>query len=191
MSNNSARFSEDLEFGLKWEREATDRLNELLLSVRATNIDYSDRPELQRAGIDGIMQKEQPSFDIKCQRHKYADSPNLPIEIHSVVEKGELGWFYTADSDMVVWIFPNKANTNLYHKGYLMPLHDGLRDWVRENNDQFRRFEKANSGQYGDYTTEGYLIPIDEFPEEYLVGFDPRLPTDRETPQSDIMEWSE
>ena len=188
--SEAAKFSEDLAFGLEWENQATERLETLLLSVRATNIDYSKRPELQRAGIDSILTQDQPTFDVKCQRHKYASSSNLPIETQSVAEKGKLGWFYTSDADMIVWIFPNKVGTNLHKTGYLMPLHDGLREWVKDEFESFRRFEKKNTGEFGDYTTEGLLIPIDKFPTEYLVEFDPRLPTDRETPQSDIMTWA-
>ena len=189
-TDEPAVFEDDLAFGLEWEERASERLEEILLSVRATNVDYAKRPELQRAGIDSILGKERPTFDVKVQSNHHTDTGNLPIEVMSVVEDMEPGWFYTSDADMVVWLYENKAGTNLHHTGYLMPLRDGLIEWFNDRKDEFRRITKPNKGQYGDnYTTVCRLVPIEQFPAEYLAEFDPRLPNDRETSQSDLGEW--
>lgn len=190
MASEPFSFIEQLEFGNEWEEVATDHLHELFMSVSATNIDYDERPELQRAGIDTILSKEQPTIDIKTQRYEYTKSENLPIETVSVLEDQKPGWFYHADSDMVVWVYPNKAETNLYKTGYLMPLTDGLREWFddRYADFEFKRIPNQTA-KYGEYHTGIRLVPIDTFPDEYLVSFDPRLPVDRETPQSDILSW--
>lgn len=182
-------FDKQLAFGSKWESTAKTHLKELFSSISVSNIDYDKSPELQRAGIDVLFQKEETKIDVKTQSNQYTDSENLPIEILSVVEEMKPGWFHEADSDLVVWVFPNKAKTNLYKRGYLMTLTAGLRNWFDEHAEEYRYQKIPNTGRYGDYHTGVRLVKIDDIPDEYLVEFDPRLPTDRETPQSDIMEW--
>lgn len=192
MTDEPYDFDEQLEFGKNWEQIATEHLNDLFFAMSSINIDYDQYPDLQRAGIDSILQQEQATIDIKTQSHNYINTGNLPIEMVSVLEEGVPGWFVEADSDMVVWVYPNKAKTNLYKTGYLMPLTEGVRNWVYswvEDAPVSRFIKVPNTGSKGDYHTGNWLVPIDKFPDEYLVEFDPRLPTDRETPQSDIMEW--
>lgn len=183
-------FDEQLDFGTDWEATAKDHLKELFTSISVSNISYDDDPELQRAGIDVLFQQEETKIDVKTQRYEHVDSPNLPIEIVSVLESGEPGWFWSADSDLIVWVYPNKAQTNLHHVGYLMTLSEGLRDWFDSHTDDFQFRRIATEGRYGEYHTACYLVPIAEIPDEYLVTFDPRLPTDRDTPQSDLMRWA-
>jgi hypothetical protein len=182
-------FDEQLQFGNNWEEQAKTHLQELFTAVSVSNIDYNQRPDLQRAGVDVLFRKEETTIDVKTQSHKYVDSANLPIEIVSVVEEDLPGWFWDSDSDLVVWVYPNKAKTNLHKTAYLMPLTDGLRDWFDDHADDFRYIRTETNGRYGKYHTGCRLVPIDVFPEEYLVQFDPRLPTERDTPQSDILKW--
>lgn len=183
-------FDEQLDFGTEWEKTAKEHLQELFNAVSVSNIDYDEQPELQRAGIDVLFQQQTASIDVKTQRHRYAFTGNLPFEVLSVVEEMEPGWFIEAESDLVVWVYPNKAKTNLYKQGYLMPLTDGLRDWFKQNADGYTYKTIPNKGKYGNYTTGIRLVKIEDLPDEYLVEFDPRLPTDRDTPQSDIMRWA-
>jgi hypothetical protein len=190
LMSSSYSFDEQLSFGKEWERQAKSHLQELFTAVSVSNIDYNEQPELQRAGIDVVFQQQTTDIDIKTQRHGHLETGNLPIETLSVVEKGKLGWFFEAESDLVVWVYPNKAGTNLHKVGYLMPLTDGLRDWFGETAETYRYVEAETHGKYGEYHTGCRLVPIDSFPSEYLVEFDPRLPTERETPQSDIQRWA-
>lgn len=183
-------FDTQLDFGKEWERQASEHLQELLASVSVSNIDFDERPDLQRAGVDSIFRQDRADIDIKTQRHEHTTSENLPIEVASVLEEGVPGWFWEAESDLVVWVFPNKAATNLYHTGYMMPLTEGLRNWFDEHSDEFRFVRSKTTGRYGEYHTGCRLVPIESFPDEYLVKFDPRLPTERETPQSDLTEWA-
>ena len=187
--SNSYDFDEQLDFGSDWEAYAKDRLQELFSAVSVSNIDYNQRPELQRAGVDVLFQQSETTIDIKTQRNDYFHTGNLPIEVMSVVEECIPGWFHDAESDLVVWVYPNKAGTNLYQTGYLMPLTDGLRDWFDKTAEQYRYIETQTTGRYGTYHTGCRLVPVTEFPDEYLVEFDPRIPTNRETPQSDILRW--
>lgn len=189
MSTDPYDFDEQLNFGNEWEAAAKQHLQELFTAVSVTNISYDQQPELQRAGVDVLFQQDTTTIDVKTQSSEYIDSPNLPIEVVSVMHEQKPGWFYKADSDLVVWVFENRAGTNLHKTGYMMPLTSGLRDWFDDRADDYLFRRIPNSGKYGDYATGCRLVPIDDFPPEYLVEFDPRLPTDRETPQSDILEW--
>jgi hypothetical protein len=184
-------FEEQLDFGLGWEQRAKEHLQELFTAVSVSNIDYDDQPELQRAGIDVLFQDEDTKIDIKTQSFKYTKSPNLPFETVSVMHEQEPGWFHTSDADLVVWVYENKAGTNLHKTGYLMPLTDGLREWFDDNAVQYRFERIPNTGKYGEYDTGCRFVPIDDIPAEYIVEFDPRLPTDRGTPQSDLMRWAD
>jgi len=187
MSRPEPDFESDLEFGKRWESFASARLRELLPKFSMDNVSYDKRPELQRAGIDTIFKQRDPAIDVKTQRHHHADSDNLPIETVSAQENDTPDWFYTSEADVIVWVFPNAAGTNLYHRGYFMPHTDGLIEWFNDCITDYRRITKDN----GEWTTACRLVPIDDFPAEYLVEFDPRLPTDRETPQSDLTKWTE
>lgn len=179
-------FEEDLNFGKKWERIASNRLRELLPSFSIDNVDYERRPELQRAGIDTILQRDEPTLDIKTQRYKHTDTGNLPIEVWSDETGSTPGWFYTSTADLIVWVYENRAGTNLYKRGYFMPHSDALVEWFNDRYGDYHRIKKDN----GDWTTVCRLVPIDDFPDEFLVEFDPRLPNDRETPQSDLGKWT-
>lgn len=188
MSDDVADFSEDLEFGKKWEQLASSRLKKLLPSFSIDNVEYEHRPELQLAGIDTILQQRNPTLDIKTQDYEYVETGNLPIEVWSDIDSGDPGWFYTGDADLIVWVYENSVGTNLHHKGYFMPHTEELVEWVNDKIDDLpesRRVEVLNDG----WTTVCWLIPIEDFPKEYLVEFDPRLPNDRDTPQSDLTTW--
>jgi hypothetical protein len=183
-------FDEQLSFGKEWEERFSRELEDLLLSVSVQNIDYDENPDLQRAGIDSILQQKSPTIQIKTQSHEYAHSSNLPFETMSVEEESVPGWIYTETADLIVWVFPNKPATNFYKQGYLMPFTDGLVEWFNERVDEFYRKRVPNTGRYGDYYTAVRLVPIADIPDEFLARFDPRLPTERDTPQTDLERWT-
>lgn len=185
VSNEPYDFDEQKAFGLKWEHRVADRLDSLLQSISVKNIAFEDNPRLQLSGVDAVLEKERPEFDVKVQAHEYIETGNLPIEVKSDVEQGKIGWFYMSNSDMVVWVYPNKAKDNLYHRGYFMMLNDGIKEWFNERREQDPKKPVPNEL----WTTMIRLVPIEDFPDEYLVEFDPRLPSDRDTPQSDLEKW--
>jgi len=186
-------FDEQLKFGNNWEQEVRERLESLFLRITVDNVDYEERPELQRAGIDHIISKERPSVDVKTQSHSKVGNDYLPFEVLSVVEDCVPGWFVdpSKDTDLIVWVYPNKAETNLHHVGYLMPLKTGIREWWKEHGDEYDYATVPNHGKYGEYTTGVRWVVIDDIPDQYLIEFDPRLSTDKETPQSDITKWAD
>lgn len=191
MSSEPYDFDEQLEFGNEWESEVRQKLESVLLRLSVDSIDYEENPGMQRAGIDHIISKEQPTIDVKASRYEKTKDPHLPFEVVSVMESGEPGWFLDdeKETDLIVWVYPNKAKTNLYKTGYLMPMKTGIRSWFEENFEKYDFATCKTNGQYGEYHTGMRWVYIPDIPDEYLVEFDPRLPTDKETPQSDITEW--
>jgi len=190
--SESYSFDEQLEFGNKWENAVKERLEGMFLRLSVDSIDYEKHPELQRAGIDHILNKDEPAVDVKTQRHEKIEDKALPFEILSVVEEGKEGWFVDQekDTDLIVWVYPNKPATNLYHRGYIMPLKTGIRGWFKRNGEDYPYRTVPNTGIYGEYTTGVRWVDIPDIPNQYLVEFDPRLPTEKESPQSDITEWT-
>jgi len=183
-------FRECLQDGVEWEERLKPKLKEQIMAINVKQISFDEDPAKQLSGIDQVLtQATDLNIDVKVRDHEYYGDDVL-LETVSVVEEGIPGWFWEADSDLVVWVYPNKAKTNLHKTGYLMPLTDGLRDWVDQKAEEFRYIQTQTTGRYGEYHTGCRLVPIDDFPDEYLVEFDPRLPTARETPQSDIMKWA-
>jgi len=185
MGTEPYNFSEQLTFGLEWEQKVSEKLETILTSISAENISFDKQPEMQRSGIDSILHKDNPKIDVKTQKYENTQTGNLPIEVMSVLEDGKLGWYWTTESDMIVWVGLNKTGKNLYHKGYFMPM--SVRDWLDERLDEYPHRSIPNE----DWTTIIRLVPIEDFPDRYLIEFDPRLPTDKQTPQSDIMNWLE
>lgn len=184
-------FTEQLAFGKEWEERASHHLKSMLQSISYQNVSYENRPELQRAGIDTIFKKDEPAIDVKTQAYDKTKTGNLPLETMSVEEENVPGWLYTSEADLIVWVYPNKAGTNLHHIGYFMPHSDDLVAWFNERLNDFRRVRVPNDTQkYGSYHTACRLVPVDDFPDRFLVEFDPRLPTEKKTPQSDLAEWS-
>jgi len=180
------RFTEQLEFGKRWEERAKPHLKRLLTSVQLSNVSHDRRPELQEAGIDHIVSKDTAKIDVKTYSHEKLSERAICIEVASSLEHGTPGWFWDTESDLMVVVYPNKAETNLAKTAYMMPFNTGVREWFREEKDRFDFARVPNPG----YHTGVYWVPVDSFPDEFLVEFDPRLPTDRETPQSDLAKWT-
>jgi hypothetical protein len=189
MSSEPYSFEEQLRFGNEWEEKAKDSLERFFLGFSVDSIDYEENPDMQKAGIDHILSKEEPAIDVKCQSHEKVSERALPFETMSSMEDGTPGWFVdpNKDTDLIVWVYPNKARTNLYREGYLMPFGTGIRDWFDKHVEEFALADVPNEG----YTTLVRWVDIDAIPPQYLIQFDPRLPTSEETPQSDITEWAD
>lgn len=181
---SKADFGVDREFGIKWEDEVSDSLKDQLRSVMVSNISFDEDPETQLDGIDSILQQDEATFDIKTERPKYRNSPNLPIETWSVVDRAEKGWFHTSKSDYIIWLRPNKAETNI-HSAFLMVLDDDLEAWFKERRESYRRVKVPNEG----YTTIIRLVPINDFPEDKLYKFDLTLSDPVEDEQQELSDW--
>lgn len=184
--SNSYDFDEQLAMGKRWESELSDRLESVLTHKTIRNILFEEQPEMQRAGIDAVIETKTPDIDTKVQRTEHLQTGNLPIETWSVYEETIPGWFYTGESDVIVWAYENQAGNNLHPTGYLMLKDEWLVDWFNGRIDEFREVEIPNDG----WTTVCRLVPIDEFPDHHLIEFNPTLEKNRKTDQYELVEWS-
>jgi len=136
----------------------------------ATLHPYETHPHLQRAGID--LSDDNNRIDVKTQAWKYIFTGNMPIELFSVYEEAQPGWFFKSEADLIVWLYLDETGDSIYSKGYIMPMHDEIVQWVKEHRELWRKVEVNNDGRYGSYTAVNYLIPVPAFPAEFLIPFD-------------------
>lgn len=170
-------FGEQLDFGEKWERRVRPHLERHLTAITMKNVSFDDDPETQLAGIDILGGVADPDIDVKTYSHKYIVRPTLVIETVSVMEKGKPGWFHTSQSDLMVVIGPNKAGTNVYKRGWIVPLKTGIREWFDDALDT-HDWDSARVPN-GDYHTFIWWVPVSDIPEEFVFEFDPRPPDAR------------
>lgn len=186
---NTFDWDESLSMGLKWEERLSDWLETVLTRMSIENISFSDDPETQLSGIDSVLESGSANFDVKTQDHEYYYSDNLPIETMSVVEADKPGWFYTTESDIIVWVFPNQAGTNLMPTGYFLLHDDTLVEWFNENLSEFPQFEARTPRGETTWTTLGRLVPIDDIPASHITEFNPVLLEDEETDQGTLQDF--
>lgn len=184
--SDAANFDDDEAFGSDWEEEFSDRLESLLLSVNVSNIAFDEDPDTQLDGIDSIVEQAEAEIDIKTERAKHRNSPNLPIEVWSMKEREKLGWFYTSESDYIVWLRESEGGTNL-HTGFVMVLDNELREWFHERRESYRQVDVQNEN----WTTVVRLVPIDDFPADKLFEFDPTVHEPVKDSQQELSRWSQ
>jgi hypothetical protein len=157
-------FDDELVQGELGEREVDAILD-------AARLPYESHPAEQRSGID--FASGEVRVDVKTQSHKYIYTGNIPIEVFSVLEAQEPGWFFKSASDVIVWLYLDAEGDGLWHRGYMMYMGDELHEFITDNREEWRRVEVANDGRYGQYTAVNYLVPVPAFPVHLLAPFDP------------------
>jgi len=183
-------FEEQLAFGKEWERRVRPYLERHLTALLMENVSFEDDPETQRAGIDLVGEVTAPDIDVKTYSYEHIIEDTLFIEVASVLERQVPGWFYDSQSDLMVVIGENKAGTEVYKRGWLVPLQTGIREWFDDAVDvhdwDFARV--PNDG----YHTGGYWVPVADVPSEFVFPFDPRPPdTDSaDKHQKKLVAWT-
>lgn len=190
MSSDSHDFEESLEKGLKWEEILKPRLKKVLLTTGLESISFEENPDMQRSGIDMVLQQEEnPNIDVKARQNYALGFGDILLETWSVWEENVRGWAFKDDIDLVAYVFENESGTNLV-EGYFIVMNDEFHDWFPDNETNFPRRTVPNES-FGGYTTVNRGVPHEDFPPGTLVEFDPTQfePVDDE--QQDLSEWSE
>lgn len=187
MSSDAHDFDESLDMGLKWERILKPKLEKVLLATSLESISFEENPDMQRSGIDLVLQQENPNVDVKAREHDALQYGDILIETHSVYEKGELGWAFKPAIDLVAYVFENEAGTNL-EEGYLIVMSDEFRDWFQENATNYPEKEADNSS-FGGYTTLNRAVPMEDFPPGTLIEFDPTQFEPANDDQQELSGW--
>lgn len=175
MSGDVHDFDESLKRGIHWEDELKDRLRNKLMSMSLEQVRFEEDPDMQRRGIDQVLEQDTANFDIKVRDHKYANAGDILLETVSVVEQDIDGWFYSSDSDVVVYVFENESGGNLC-KGYFIIITEALREWFEERKYRFQPVFAMSIRNGEKWETKSRVVPVNSFPDGTLVEFDPTLP---------------
>lgn len=189
MSSDAHDFGESLDMGLKWEQILKPRLKQVLVAASLESISFEENPDMQRNGIDMVLQQENPNVDVKARGHYALQYGDILLETWSVWEENKVGWAFKPDIDLVAYVFENEPGTNL-KQGYFIVMSDEFRDWFQENADNYPEKE-AKNGSFGGYTTLNRAVPIEDFPQGTLIEFDPTQFEPAEDEQQELSDWLE
>jgi len=182
-------FDECLQDGVEWERRLKPKLKEQIMALSVEQISFDENPEKQLNGIDQVLtQDSELNIDVKVRDNQYYGDDVL-IETVSVVEKGKDGWVYNDATDIIAYCWKNQAGKNLCD-GVLLLLNEAFVEWFDAMSHKFRTVQTGSGDGDRTWTTESKIVPISDIPSGFIYKeFDPELPTDKETPQSDITAW--
>jgi hypothetical protein len=159
-----------LQNGTKWEKKLLEKIGRIIQVKSIQNIKFQTNPEIQRKGIDGIINLSQPKIESKSRSYDYYKFSDILIETISVIENNKPGWFYTTQADIVAYVWENQSKTNLID-GYLIFITPELRKWFELNKHHF----KTKVARSDCWSTENKAVPIKEFPKGTLQRFNPYL----------------
>ncbi|MEM3452495.1 MAG: hypothetical protein QW835_02580 [Candidatus Hadarchaeum sp.] len=172
-------FNRCLEEGLLWEARLRPFVEKLLIGKILHSVSFNERPDLQKSGIDMILQKEAPSVEIKIRDHKYYAQKDILLETVSVAEERTEGWAYLTKADLIFYIWKTPAGTNLAD-GYII-LIQKLKDWLKQNEHKFKKKIACSVRDGKIWHTENVAVPIAEFPDGTLYRFSPHLTAEEQT----------
>jgi len=170
-------FEDNLRNGKKWELPLLEKISRLRLKEKITCL--SNDREFQRKGIDGILYAEKAKIDPKARKYSAHKWNDILIETLSVIEQNKLGWFYTSESDIIVYVWENQSRTNLIDGYFIFIQNTTLRVWFEKYKKQHPEKRRvAHSYRDGSsWTTENYAVPFHEFPKGTILQFNPKLPS--------------
>jgi hypothetical protein len=162
-------FEQELINAKKWEQLAVKELQPFMLHTKL--IEYSENPEIQKAGIDVITTPHSITYDVKTRMKYY---PDILIETVSNIERNIPGWWYTSKADALVYHWLN-SQKNRSLKLYIIALQM-LRDMDFLNNVLAMHPEielKKSSSNNGTWHTAFYTVPINLFPQDCIAELPP------------------
>lgn len=163
-----------LQKGTKWEKKLMEKIGKIIQVKSVEAIKYSDYPEIQRQGIDGLISLETVKVETKTRTYQYYKFKDILLETLSVIEANKPGWFFTTQANVVAYVWETPTGTNLFD-GYLIFITPQLREWFNQNQHRFRTqiAQTKNAGEK--WTTENKVVPIKEFPKGSIKKFNPYL----------------
>lgn len=142
--------------------------------------------EIQRKGIDGFIRVTIP-YEVKVRDHSFYQYEDILLEIMAVNEKNKLGWLYTTESKIVVYLWFNEKQEK-FIDGYLLDIKR-IRNWLKKTDlTDIRKVKTRSKSGNGFWTTISIVIPITDFPINCIQRiptkiFRKRIPT--------IPEWTD
>lgn len=158
-------FEESLMFGLKGENLFKNTHGDIFIN-KLNHILFDTNRNKQLSGIDFEFESRKIKFDLKTRRYFAYKYNDILIETISVIEKNKPGWFYTSQSDIIVYIWFNEKEDSIID-GYIVDLLQ-TRKWLKDNENKFEVKIAHTNSQYGNYSTKNICIPIKNFPANCL-----------------------
>ncbi len=164
-------FQDNLNDGYICEERIKEKFKEIFTPI-LNHILYKEDPEIQKKGIDFTVSKRPVSFDVKCRDYEAYKYKDILLETVSVREYDKLGWLWTSESDVIVYVWQNRSKTK-FIDGYLLFLNE-IRSWLKEvGTDQFEKVISYSIGKNGViWSTENIAIPISAFPKNCIKRID-------------------
>lgn len=174
-------FQKNLEEGYQAEQALKRKLHQIVFVASVQQISWEESPfakHLQRNGIDGIAETRTFSYDVKVRNYSYYRFKDILIETMSKIESQEPGWWYYSKCDFIVYVWKDPRGDYLID-GYIIFIQDPkLRDWFEDNKETFYHpkpaMTRTNNGK--EWHTDNLAPRINQFPEETIIQFDPKLP---------------
>lgn len=176
-------FDEDMNDAASWEKRVSEKIESFVMKYKMRRIPYdtSENIELQKKGIDVIVESEPARYEIKTRAHKYYRKGIL-LETTSVVERNKPGWLYTSEADCITYVWKNVANTNVEPIGYFLLLKELRKtQWYDRLPGSYHVFSVTSKRKTPQgmiyWTTEFIVPPIKDFPKYILWKFNAILPS--------------
>lgn len=161
MTATTPNMHRDLNLGNRGERYVFDTLERLGHDVNT--VKWMDDPNTQRDGIDGYVNGL--AVDVKTQRSKYLDSPNILVEMLCDVDNQKPGWLHNQKTDWVLWSFASKDGIHPF--GWAMPHTPSLErfvvNYIENDLPDFKRVQNRT------WASLNCVIPIDDWPRDMLI----------------------
>jgi len=142
---------------------------EIIPSFSILQICDYDRKEdhLQRKGIDGFVEVKIP-YEVKTRDFRYYKEQDILLEIMAENENNKLGWVYTTESKIVIYLWFNQER-DFFIGGYLL-LIENIRKWLLEKKKQYHviKVKSRNEKNNSFWTTISIVVPISDFPKNCL-----------------------
>lgn len=153
-------WKDKLPFGLKCEEYIKNKF--LINNMSMRRIDYNIEPELQRNGIDLILD-DGLKIGVRAGnyiRYKKYGKNDILLETWSVFEKNISGWTYTTEADIYITTWWNQEENHLID-GYILYMKKVKPFFIKSEGKQI---QNKNEG----YTSYSFPIQINKFPTESI-----------------------
>lgn len=161
-----------------WVEHLKNKIEDFLVHHNIRTISYEAEPKQQKRGFDLIVKCEEAGWEAKIRNNLYYKKNDILFETLSVKEKGIPGWMFTYEMDFLVYCWLNSVKTNLEHRAYII-LWKKLKEteWFKELPDphKYRLIETTSERKGTKWTTEFFLVPVNDFPKGTIFPFNPRI----------------
>lgn len=164
---DNPRFAADNKFGSYWEKLAIRQLR-----IAAPTVTFSgNNMELQRKGIDGLIQLNTVALEVKTRRSHCCE--DILFEIKSVMETNKDGWYHTCEAKGLIYHWLDSTETRSL-KAYLLNIQKIRERRLIEKYVETYDLEPLYARPAGQtWTTINVAVPVGFIPKDVLREIPP------------------